>query len=244
MKIKVKTNLVILGNRQSNNKFAASPYPIYLTESGGKSVLELILNNIDESAFNRIIFCVLESDYEEFKLKDVFRNLSTKIEIRKTPNLTKGSACSALLAVCDLDIDDEALFLSANEIILLSLNEILIEFRARRLSAGTLAFNSVHPRYSYVSINESQEIEEIAQGLPISNIATTGLFWFSCIREFIEATSNMLLNRSPVNDNFYIGLVLNELILDEKKVGIIRILPEDYIPLKDIDQRNIFQRGN
>jgi len=236
-------NIVILGNRQSEFAGNGDLYPAYLAERNSISVIQRIINSCEQIDRTEIIFSVLEADARQFKLGDVLKQLSSRAKLRITPDLTKGSACTALLAACELVQDDELLILSANEIVDINLAKLLIDFRLRKFDAATVVFHSIHPRYSYVQIDNQNYISEIAQRDPISNTATTGLFWFKQTSDFVGAAKNMISFRSPINENYYVGLTLNELILDGKKVGFQRISEDMYIPLKDQIQSTYYQIG-
>ena len=236
-------NIVILGNRQSESIENGNLFPAYLAERNGISVIQRILNSCNKIDNAKIVFSVLEADAQQFNLSDVLKQLSISAKLRITPDLTKGSACTALLAACELIQDHELLILSANEIVDIDLINLLHDFRSLKVDAATVVFHSIHPRYSYVQIDAQNNISEIAQREPISSNATTGLFWFKKTSDFVEAAKNMIISRSPVQDKYFVGLSLNELILDGKKVGFQRISEDMYIPLKDQIQSTFYQIG-
>jgi len=236
-------NIVILGNRQSEAAGNNDLYPAYLAERNSISVIQRIINSCEQIDNAKIIFSVLEADAKQFNLIDVLKQLSSGANLRITPDLTKGSACTALLAACELVQDHQLLILSANEIVDIDLVKLLENFRSLKFDAATVVFHSIHPRYSYVQIDDQNHISEIAQRDPISNTATTGLFWFKKTSDFVDAAKNMIIFRSPVKDNYYVGLTLNELILGGKKVGFQRISEDMYIPLKDQIQSTFYQIG-
>jgi dTDP-glucose pyrophosphorylase len=236
-------NIVILGNRQTEFARNEDLYPAFLAERNNVSVIQRIINSCRQIDGTEIIFSALEADAKQFKIGDVLKQLSSRAKLRITPDLTKGSACTALLAACELSQDYELLILSANEIVDIDLATLLLNFRSQKFDAATVAFYSIHPRYSYIKIDNQNFITEIAQRDPISNTATTGLFWFKQTSDFVEAAKTMISLRSPINDNYYVGLTLNELILDGKKVGFQRISEDMYIPLKDQTQSTSYQIG-
>jgi hypothetical protein len=236
-------NIIILGNRQSDTEEKSGSYPAYLAERKSVPVIQRILNSCEQIHEATIIFSALESDVQQFKLIDVLKQISIRTNLRVTPNLTKGSACTALLAACELVQDYELLILSANEIVDIDMVCLLNDFRSMQVDAGTVVFNSIHPRYSYVQIDDQNYISEIAQRDPISNTATTGLFWFRKTSEFVQAAKEMIITRSPVEGNYYVGLTFNELILNGKKIGFQRIPEGRYIPLKDKIQSTYYQIG-
>jgi hypothetical protein len=236
-------NVIILANRQSDNKHDIKAYPPFLAERNGVSVLQKILSSCAEIENAKFRFAVLNSDVEEYKLFNIVQQLSEKVDLCVTSHLTRGSACTALLATCDIEQSHELLVISANEIVEINLKEFISNSRIRNLDASTIVFQSIHPRYSYVKYNQEEYITEFAQKLPISNTATTGLFWFKKTSNFVDATKEMIKHRNPIDGNFYVGLALNEMILDGKKIGFKRISEKNYYPLKDSVQSTNYQIG-
>ncbi|WP_197703917.1 hypothetical protein [Cohaesibacter sp. ES.047] len=85
----------------------------------------------------------------------LFRLLEPKSVVVKIENPTSGAACTALLAAGFIDNDKELLIINANELIDVNFADIVGGFRERSLAAGVLTFKSVHPRYSYVKLDDS-----------------------------------------------------------------------------------------
>ena len=80
---------------------------------------------------------------------------------------TRGAACTVLLATDLIDSDADLLIVGLNEYVETDLMAVVQTFRERGLDAGTLVFESVHPRYSYVRLGEDGLVLEAAQGRPI-----------------------------------------------------------------------------
>jgi dTDP-glucose pyrophosphorylase len=214
-----------------------------LAERDGISVIQRILESCSVIENKTLRFAALDSDVFEFNLNDVLKQLSKEIQVCVTSALTKGSACTALLAACNLNQEDELLIISANEIVEINFNTFLEDCRLRNLDAATVIFQSVHPRYSYVKFDQNDFITEFAQREPISNAATAGFFWFKKTSNFVNAAMDMILSRETLNGNFYIGLTINELILGGMKIGFTRISERNYSPLKDQIQVVNYQIG-
>jgi hypothetical protein len=179
----------------------------------------------------------------EFHLDSIASLLSLGSGIVAVSEPTKGSACTALLASCQLPEDDALLILSANELVDLDLADVLADFVARDLDGGTLIFRSLHPRYSYVRMNEEGFVTEAAQRNPISQNATAGVFWYRSTRSFCTAAMAMIKKNSSVGGDFFLAPVFNELILDHKKIGVFPLETGSYYPLKTVRQAQRFELG-
>ena len=74
------------------------------------------------------------------------------------------------------------------------------------------------------SIKEEQEqVVAVAEKRPISNNATSGIYYFKSSRHFLEAAEKMILKNATVQGEFYVCPVYNELILMGHRIGLFKI---------------------
>ena len=172
------TNILILAAGRPKASQNDSSYPICLTEVDGTSVIERIIDNTKNIRPANYIFAILEDDCRRHHLDKVITLLSPGSQVVKIPNHTAGSACSALISSCPLNPGNPLMIISANELVEIDFSVVAKDFASRSLSAGTITFRSIHPRYSYVKLDANKNVTEAAQQTPISQSATAGVFWF------------------------------------------------------------------
>lgn len=216
-------------------------YPSYLHEKNGETIIEKIVKNINTIKNIEIYIAFRESEIKKYRLNNVIKNISEFSKIISIPDQTLGSACTALFVSSQLKQQLPLLILSANEIIQYNLNEIIESLVKNNNDAGTVVFKSTHPRYSYVKLSNEGSVIEAAQKNPISNIATTGFFYFSTAELFVSSAKKMILKNASTEGLFYIAPVFNELILNDFKVGVFEIDQSSYIPLKNEAQLQSYQ---
>ncbi len=236
-------NILILAAGQSSTESREDSYPLCLTETDGMSLIERIVLNTKKIPDSKYCFALLDKDAEKFHLDKVVKLLVKDSTVIKIPEYTKGSACTALLAASQLNQQDELLIISANELVNIDFSNVLNDFNLRKLDGGTLIFKSVHPRYSYVSLNTDRIVIEAAQQKPISQNATAGVFWFARTHDFAEAAKNLIRKNASVNEKFYVAPTFNELDLKQMKVGTINLNVDDYKLLKTERQAQQFESG-
>jgi dTDP-glucose pyrophosphorylase len=200
-------------------------YPKPLIEILGKPLLQLVvdcLNNIKEN--KRFIFIVNSSDCFKYHLDSILQlitnNQAVVIKLEKD---TKGAACSVLMAVDYINNDDPMLISSSDHIIEYDLDKITNHFISREIDAGVVCFESVHPKWSFVRIDENFKIIETAEKRPLSKNAIAGLYYFRHGFDFVKATMNMIKKDAHVNGLFYIAPALNELVLLGSNMEIYKI---------------------
>lgn len=223
--------ILFLMGAQSGPKCAENQ-PIYLTEINGKLILE---RQIEQCAYlqpDRFVFCVSNQDIKQFRIDAIIEQLVESPLIIRVNGSTKGAICTALLATEFINSDEELLLLSVNDFIDISSSEILDDFRNRQCDAGVVAFNSVHPRYSFAKQDSWQNVTEVAEKVPISKNALASFYYFRKGSEFVACAMNVIRKDNPINDAFYISQALNEMVLLQKKVGLFKIPKESFHPIK------------
>lgn len=238
----MKTNILILCAGQTGFETHREGYPLCLTEMEGVSLLEKIVANTNTVLNSQHIFALLDKDIENFHLDKIVNMLVPGAVIVGLSESTQGSACTALLASCQLDPEASLLIISGNELVDIDFGEMINEFHQRGLEGGTLIFHSVHPRYSYVRLNSNDLVTEAMQQNPISQHATAGVFWFAKGGNFVDAAKNLIRKDASVGGKFYVAPVFNELLLKRAKIGVIRLDVGKYHPLKNEQQVQKFER--
>lgn len=229
-------NILVLASGKLDSKNTNNDFPLCLTEINGISVLERIVNNTARISNSQYAFTFLETEAVRYHLEKIATLLVPDARSTLVPELSQGSACTALLAACQLDQAAELLIISANELVDIQLAEVIDEFRNRKLDAGTLTFRSIHPRYSYVRLNDEGIVIEAAQREPISFFATAGIFWFAKTAYFVEGAKNLIRKDAHVDGNYFVAPTFNELVLKQKKIGIKELDIAKYFPLKTEQQ--------
>ena len=200
-------------------------YPPCLTDIGERPLIEHIVANAGRVAGARFLYALRDSDVRKHHLDSVIELLTPGAGVVRVPDATHGAACVAMLAACDVPADGELLIISASELVSADLAEIIGGFRGRGADAGVITFRSVHPRYSYVRLDEESRVTEAAHRNPISHHATTGIFWFARASDFTHAVKNMIRKDAHVDGLFSICPALNEMILKRATVVAAAIPP-------------------
>lgn len=217
----------------------ARSYPVALTEHDGHPLIELIMAKCSALPGAQIIVAVDETEGAHSHLDEVVRLIDPTTTTLRVRHPTRGAACTALLAIDQINGADELLILNANELLEADFDRIVEGFRASTAAAGVVTFPAIHPRYSYVRIDDSGLVIEAAEKRPISRTATAGFYWFRHGTDFVAGAQRMIEKGDSVDGVFYVCPVLNQLILRDVAVAAHEVAAEAYHPLKD--DRQIFR---
>lgn len=218
-------------------------YPVLLAEIGGRMLVELIVEACTPAAPSRIAFVVRDGDARRYRLANVVSQASPLAVLHAIRGETAGAACTALVAIQHIAPEEELLVLNGNEIIDVDVAAVIAGFRSRGLDAGTLVFPSLHPRYSYVKLDDAGLVVEAAEKNPVSRHATVGFYWWRRGADFIRAVQSMIRKDAHVGGAFFICPAFNELILADGRVGVERIRAEQYRPVKSLRQLERLDEG-
>lgn len=195
-------------------------FPKPLVEIDGISMIQRVVENLKTiRTEKRFIFVVNREDCQKYHLDNVL-NLLTNDEamIVKLDANTQGAACSALMAIDHIDSENELIIANPDQLIENDLNEVLHFFKSNHADAGVLCFETLHPRWSYVKLDKNNHVVEAAEKKPISRHAIAGFYYYAKGSDFVRAAMKNILKGSHVNGIHYISTVLNESILENRKI--------------------------
>lgn len=229
-------NVLILAAGYEYHTEKRDGYPLLLAEVDGVMLIERLLHNCLRLKPSQIICAVREEDITHCHIDNVIKLIAPDSHILEISKPTKGAACTALLAIEQMNLDDELLIMNAGDLVKTDLTDIIDSFRKNKADGGMIVFDSLHPRYSFVRIDEDNHVLEVAEKRPISRNATAGLYWFRKASDFIECCKSMIVKDAHVNGRFYISPVFNEMILAQKTIVATKITQRDYHPIKSDKQ--------
>jgi len=204
------------------------PFPKPLIEIDRKTLIEHVILNLSSiDKYIQFIFVLSSADCRKFHLDNTLNIITeNKCKIVVLDNETKGAACSALMAISHINNDWPLIIANSDQLFDDPLADLIDSLK--EADAGVVTFESVHPRWSYVRLDEQGFIMETSEKRPISRDAIAGLYYFQEGKYFIQAAMRSIQKDSSVNGNFYIAPTLNELILDGKKIRAVKVDVQKY----------------
>ena len=198
-------------------------FPKPLIEVNGKTIVEHVIDNFSElKGEKQFIFIVHADDCKKFNLDQVLRIITdNSVKIITISNETKGSACSAIMAIDHINNDENLIISNVDQLFDLSMDKLISHFKD--VDAGVITFESVHPRWSYVKLNDSNDVVEVSEKRPISRNAIAGLYYYNKGSDFIDSALAMIKKGADVNNSYYIAPSLNQMILKGKSIGTHKI---------------------
>lgn len=216
--------LIPLAGKNTFKTDIHNPFPKILSDVDGQLVIERAAKSLIDLNHKKIVVAVPKEEADKYKLKNVISLLSDTIEVCSINGDTQGAACSALLAIEHLELESPLVISSLEQILDFDLNPYIEDFEKNNVDAGVLTFEAIHPKWSFVRVNDKQIVTQAAEKDPISKNAIAGLYYFKTAKDFIEAAKSIIRKDVKTNGLFFISQALNEIILKE---GVVKALPID-----------------
>lgn len=220
-------------------------YPKMLIEIQGKPMIQHAIENLQTIAKDvQFIFIAKKADCSEFHLDETLRLLTNgKCKIMTLDHDTKGAACSSLLAIDLINNEFPLVVANFDQLFDCDLAAALGELQQMASDAGCLTFDSTHPRWSYVLVDEKGQVLEAAEKRPISRHAIAGFYYYQRGQDFVRATQSMIRKSCSSTDTFYLSPTFNELILENKVVKAVSIPNEAYHSFYTPQKIEEFEKG-
>lgn len=199
-------------------------YPKPLVEISGKPMIQHVIENLClGNDFTKIIFVIRQDECDEFHLDNIARLLSPiEPEIIKLSGNTKGALCSVLFAIDSINTDESLVIANSDQIFDGGISSHLKSFERDGYDAGTIIFDSIHPRWAYIKTNAHGLVVEACEKNPISRDAIAGIYMYKKGKDFVINAMNSIKNGSSNDGNYFIAPVFNQYILNNQTVGFYR----------------------
>jgi dTDP-glucose pyrophosphorylase len=206
------------------------PFPKPLIDIRGRPMVEHLINNLETiKTEKRFIFLLRDEDCTRFHLDQTVRLLAgSDTVILKIKGETKGAVCSALLAIDYINNDEPLLVSNGDQIFEQGLPERVLDLFSENIDGGCIVFESVHPRWSYIRVDDADNIIEASEKRPISKKAIAGIYMFRRGSDFVIGAKEAIRKDVNVGGVYYISAVLNELILINRTLCAVSIPNADY----------------
>lgn len=219
---------IIIPIAGSNKISTESEYIKSLQEIRRKTILQYVFEGIQEVDAENFIVIIKKEDRDTYHLDDIVKLLQPNAHVVVAEGETVGAACTCMLAVDSLSMDEPLLIVGGDQILTVSLQKILDYFMAQNYDGGVVIFDDIHPSWSYVRLSDNGLVIEASEKRPISRHAVAGVYFFKKAKYFFDSAQRMILKDANVGGKFFICPSYNEMILEQMAIGTYPIKKEEY----------------
>jgi dTDP-glucose pyrophosphorylase len=203
------------------SRFAKEGYilPKPLINVKGKCMIDLVIENIGING--NYIFIVRKEHIDKYNLDTYLKTKIKNCNIVSVKDVTEGAACTVLLTEQYINNDIPLLIANSDQVLEWSCESFLYEAETKDIDGCISVFNTNNDKkWSYVKLNSDDLVTEVKEKEPISNIATTGIYYWKKGSDYVKYANRMINKNIRVNNEFYICPVYNEGIEDDKKFKV------------------------
>lgn len=210
-----------LGSRFRDAGYA---FPKPLIDIKGKTMIEVVVDNLRPAVPHRFIFICQREHYEKFDLYNIFKNATgNNFDVVQLTGQTEGAACTVLAAIAHINNDNDLLIANSDQFVEGGTDAFLRAARKKGADGLLMTFASSHPKWSYARTDKSGTVLEVAEKKVISKHATVGIYYFARGADFVESAESMIHKNIRYNNEFYVCPVYNEMLLAGKRIYIHEI---------------------
>lgn len=209
--------LVPMAGEGSRFAKAGYTFPKPIIEVNGKPMIQVVVENLNLEA--NYIFLVRKEHDDKFNISSTLRQISPGCEIVHVDQLTEGAACTTLLAKSLIDNDSPLLIANSDQYLEWDSCSFYHSVNSS-VDGAILTFESVHPKWSYVSQDSDGNVTRVAEKEVISNKATVGIYYWAHGSAYVKYAEQMISKdiRHGQSFNgkgeFYVAPVYNEALAD------------------------------
>jgi dTDP-glucose pyrophosphorylase len=209
-------------------------YPKNLVELDGLPLAQRVIEALGPLADTaQFIFVIRGDENRRYHTGASLKLLLPSAIVLETNEQTAGAACTALLAIEQINNDTPLLIVNGDQIVTADVRGIMNGFAKDGVDGGVVVFEAVHPRWSYVKTDENGYVVEAAEKRPISNLATAGMYYFARGVDYVKSAMAMIVKDAHVGGVFYVCPAYNEMILRRQRIAVHKIERSQYFSLAD-----------
>ncbi|MCF6276330.1 MAG: glycosyltransferase family 2 protein [Candidatus Magasanikbacteria bacterium] len=235
-------NIIIpMAGKGSRFRDVGYTFPKPIIDIKGKTMIEVVINNLKPDCDHKFIFICQREHYEKYDLYNILKNATdNKFEIVQIDGITEGAVCTVLCALQYINNENDIVIANSDQFISMGLNDFINDARCGDKDGLIMTFKASHPKWSYARVGEDGNVVEVAEKRVISDKATVGIYYFKSGKEFIRSAQSMIEKDMRHNNEFYVCPVYNEMILEDKNIGIKNIEVEEMHGLGTPEDLNEF----
>jgi dTDP-glucose pyrophosphorylase len=188
---------------------------------GDKRMIELVIKSIGIDG--EFIFIVNNHEGQSNTLIKLLNEIVNNPKIIEIDYLTEGPASSVLLAKEFINNDTPLIVTNCDQIMEWDSKDFFKTLKETSKDGIVVTYNVLTEKNSYVKLNENGDAILFAEKEIISEYSLNGIHFWKKGYEFVSSAESMINKDIRVNNEFYIAPTYNEMVNEDKKIGVYHI---------------------
>jgi len=189
----------------------------------GKPMIQVVIENLRPNVDHRFVFICQSEHFSKYPLRPLLEREAPGCEIIEVNQVTDGAACTVLLAKEFINNTDQLMIANCDQYINVDINQYLNCLNQGDSDGLIMTMKAFDNKWSFVKLNENNEITLVVEKQVVSDEATVGIYNFMQGKDFVAAAESMILKDLRVNNEFYVAPAYNEMIELGKKITYFNI---------------------
>ena len=211
----------------SGSRFANRGYtkPKPFIDVLGKPMIVRVLDNLYCQETRYILITRKEHIEQENGLVEKIKKDYPAVIFLPIDHLTEGAACTVLHAREFINNDEPMIIANSDQIVDVNFQDYVNDCLEQDLDGSIMTFKDPEKstKWSFARINNNDLVEEVQEKVPISDLATVGIYMFHRGRDYVDAAVDMIVQNDRVNNEFYVCPVYNYAIKNGKNFCVYDI---------------------
>lgn len=190
----------------------------------GKAMIAHVLDNLKCTDSRYILIARGEHMQGE---KELVQKIEDDYNVIFHPidHLTEGAACTVLHARELINNNDPLIIANSDQIVDINFQDFVNDCLERGMDGSIMTFKDLEKnnKWSFARTNPVGIVEEVREKVPISDLATVGIYMFSRGVDYVNGAIDMIVQNDRVNNEFYVCPVYNYAIQNGLRIGVFDI---------------------
>lgn len=212
--------IVVVPMAGHGSRFSASGYnvPKPFIPVEGKPMFLHALRSINDIQYALIVFIVLKKHLENFNIQsEISKYGISNFEIITLEEVTEGQLDTVLKASDLINKDEDILIISSDTYVKSSIDQDIL--KNKNTCSGIISVAKMPgSQWSFARLNEKNEVDLVAEKERISDLASTGLYYFSSGRRFVSLAKSMIAKKEKTRNEYYVIPVYQKYIESGERI--------------------------
>lgn len=204
--------VVPMAGRGSRFAAAGMQTPKPLIDVRGQPMVAWALKSLAGISYTEIYFICLREHEQNHGITSVLKRIAGEhARVIVIDEVTEGQLCTVLAAREAINTDDDLLIMSCDTLVVSSLGTDIAQRRA--VCRGIISVARLPgDRWSFARTDGCGRVVEVAEKRRISDLASTGMYYFSSGCEFVSAAEEVTSAGHKMAGEYYLMLVYDKYI--------------------------------
>jgi NDP-sugar pyrophosphorylase family protein len=186
----------------------------------GRPMVAWAYESVSHLPTSRIVFVVLADHARRYGFDRLARTIAGhRAAIVELDGVTEGQMCTVLAARAYIDTEEDLLVASADTWVDSDLGRD-IQNRPDECRGLISVARLPGDQWSFAAVNDAGRVTRVAEKERVSPLASTGLYYFSSGREFVEAADEIITSGMRTRGEYYVIPVYRRYIEMGRFVGV------------------------